>query len=182
MHDKGRKIRILAISGSLRAASVNSAVLRCASKLAPEHLYVSLYEGIGNLPHFNPDLDVEAVAEPVQLFRRQLLAADGVLIACPEYAHGVPGAMKNALDWVVASGELVNKPVALINAAPRASLAQASLVETLSVMSAKLIAAASITLPITIKNITEAQILEDGELCRMLGNAMHAFATAIQEG
>jgi chromate reductase len=181
MRDEVRSINILAISGSLRAASVNSAVLRCARKVAPEPIRLTLFDAIGDMPHFNPDLDHDAVAHSVKLFRQQLMAADGVLIACPEYAHGVPGAMKNALDWVVASGELTNKPVALINAAPRASLAQASLSETLSVMSAKLIDSAQLTLPIAIKNITEAQIMANPELCQMLNNALLAFVTAIHE-
>jgi chromate reductase len=181
MQDIARKLNILAISGSLRTASVNSAVLRSAITLAPQHVHMTLFGGIGSLPHFNPDLDNDAVPESVKLFRQQLVAADGVLIACPEYAHGVPGAFKNAFDWVVASGELVNKPLALFNAAPRANLAQDSLLETLSVMSAKMIAAASVTLPITIKNITEAQILADTELCRVLKGAVDAFVAAIQE-
>ena len=181
MPEIARKISILAISGSLRAASVNSAVLRCAIKQAPEHIDITLFDGVGSLPHFNPDLDNGTVAEPVKLFRQQLAAADGVLIACPEYAHGAPGAFKNALDWVVASGELVNKPLALFNAAPRANLAQESLLETLSVMSAKMIAAASVTLPITIKNITETQILADAELCRVLKSAVDTFVAAIHE-
>lgn len=181
MQEPVRKIGIVAISGSLRASSVNSAVLRSAIKLAPNHVEIDLFDGIGDLPHFNPDLDNDTVAESVKSFRRRLVAADGVLIACPEYAHGVPGAMKNVLDWVVASGELVNKPLALINTAPRASLAQASLVETLSVMSANLIAAASITLPIAVKNIAEAQILEDRDLCQMLERAIDSFAVAIRE-
>lgn len=181
MRDSERIIHIAAISGSLRAASVNSAVLRVAAKLAPESVRVSLLDHVGGLPLFNPDLDNEAAPESVLAFRRKLTAADGVLIACPEYAHGVPGAMKNALDWVVASGELVNKPVALLNAAPRASLAQASLLETLTVMTAGIVTAASVTLPIAIKNITQAQIQDDPEVCRVLKDALQTFCAAISE-
>jgi NAD(P)H-dependent FMN reductase len=180
MTKHNKPITIAAISGSLRAASVNSAVLRAAARLAPADIAIHLLDDVRALPLFNPDLDHDAVAEPVLAFRRKLVEADGVLIACPEYAHGVPGAMKNALDWVVASNELVNKPVALLNAAPRAGIAQAALRETLTVMSAMLIDAASVTLPVTIKNITEAQILEDAAVRDILRNALLNFAAAIR--
>lgn len=181
MQQSERVIHIAAISGSLRTASVNSAVLRVAAELAPEHVQISLLDDVGFLPLFNPDLDNEPAPESVHAFRRKLVAADGVLIACPEYAHGVPGAMKNALDWVVASGELVNKPLALLNAAPRASIAQAALLETLTVMTASIIPAASATLPITIKNITQTQIREDHNVCRILKEALDVFSAAIRE-
>lgn len=180
MTGRNKPITIAAISGSLRAASVNSAVLRAASRLAPADVHIQLLDDVGALPLFNPDFDNEQVAEPVLAFRRKLVAADGVLIACPEYAHGVPGALKNALDWVVASGELVNKPLVLLNAAPRASIAQAALLETLTVMTAMVIADASVTLPISIKNITEVQILEDAAVCEALRNALQVFVAAIR--
>ena len=102
-------MQILAISGSLRAASSNTAVLRAATALAPPDVQIVLYSGIGELPHFNPDLEGRELS-PVLDFRARIQAADGVLIACPEYAHGVPGAMKNALDWVVGSSEFLGKP------------------------------------------------------------------------
>lgn len=123
-------MRILAISGSLRAASSNTALLHAATALAPESIEVTVYGGLADLPHFNPDLDGEGITA-VMDFRSQLQTSDGVLISSPEYAHGVPGVLKNALDWVVASAEFVDKPVALINASPRAIHAQASLTETL---------------------------------------------------
>src|SRR5512136_978771 len=138
-------MRILAISGSLRAGSSNTALLHAAAALAPRSFEVSVYSGLATLPHFNPDLDNEAVPSAVVDFRSQLRACDGVLISSPEYAHGVPGVLKNALDWVVASGELYGKPVALINASPRSTYAQASLKDTLTVMTASLIPEASIT-------------------------------------
>lgn len=171
-------IRVLAISGSLRAASSNTALLRAAIALAPPEVEITIYDGIGVLPHFNPDLEG---AEPaiVLEFRAQIQAADGVLIACPEYAHGVPGTMKNALDWVVGSSEFVRKPVALINAAPRASMAQASLAETLGVMTADLIAEASIKLPLPNNRIDTAGIIADAALSAALRSAIAVFAESI---
>ncbi|MGZ4957564.1 MAG: NADPH-dependent FMN reductase, partial [Methylobacter sp.] len=137
-------VRLLAISGSLRAASLNSALLRAVVALAPSDVCVELYAGLGNLPLFNPDLELTGSPAVAGLYAR-VLEADGVIIASPEYAHGVTGVMKNALDWMVGSEAFVNKPVALLNASPRATIAQASLKETLTVMSAHVAETASIT-------------------------------------
>lgn len=172
------RMRILAISGSLRAASVNSAVLRAAAALAPSNVKIEICDRIGRLPHFNPDLDA-AQPQAVLDFRAAIQAADGVLIACPEYAHGVPGTMKNALDWVVGSSEFVGKPVALINAAPRASMAQDALREILTVMSAYLIPEASLRLPLPNNRIDTAGILADAALCDALRGAIERFEDAI---
>jgi len=98
------------------------------------------------VPAFNPDDDVEPAPDVVADFRHRLHESDAVLISTPEYAHGVPGALKNALNWIVGSGELVDKPIGLLNPSPRSTYAQASLKETLTVMSARLVDAASITL------------------------------------
>src|SRR5436853_1978310 len=115
-------IRIVAISGSLRSGSSNTLLLRAASAIAPPGMVVDVYQGIDRLPFFNPDLDVDEVPQAVESFRATLRSAHGLLISSPEYAHGVPGVLKNALDWLVGStqGEIVDKPVALVNASPRA--------------------------------------------------------------
>lgn len=170
--------RILAISGSLRAASSNTALLRAAARLAPDDVEITLYEGLGRLPPFNPDLDG---AEPPAVLdlRTRLQAADGVLFACPEYAHGVPGALKNALDWMVAGPAFVDKPVALINAAPRASHAQASLAETLSTMSAILVSEKPLIVSLAGRKLDAAGILADPEVSGALRAAIMALVRAI---
>ncbi len=127
-------MKIIAICGSLRAQSSNLALLRAATNLGID---VQIYEGLGSLPHFNPDDDVEGATPPAAVAElRSLLAnADGILISSPEYAHGVPGSLKNALDWLVSDGALVDKPVALINASPTGGeFARDALVETLRTM------------------------------------------------
>jgi NAD(P)H-dependent FMN reductase len=174
-----RPIQILALSGSLRAASSNTSLLRATTALAPEGVEIEVYGGLGDLPHFNPDLDVEPAPPPVSDFRSRLRDAAGVLISSPEYAHGVPGVLKNALDWVVGSGEFFGKPVALINASPRATLAQASLTETLTVMTASLVAEASVTVPLLGRNLNERGIGSDPEISAALRAALAAFARAI---
>ena len=137
-------MKILGISGSLRTASVNTALLRTAATLTSHGVTLIVYDGLGNLPHFNPELDKDPLPLAVADFRSQLNSSAGVIISSPEYAHGIPGVLKNALDWLVASGELYEKPVTLFNASPRTSYAQASLAETLTVMTARLIPEASI--------------------------------------
>lgn len=137
-------IRVLAISGSLRHASTNSALIRAAAQLAPSGVQVEIYGELGQLPPFDPDLDADPSLVPVAAFRTALKSADAVLLSSPEYAHVVPGVLKNALDWVVGSGELVDKPIALVNASSRATRAWSSLVDTLSVMSARVIREASL--------------------------------------
>jgi NAD(P)H-dependent FMN reductase len=102
-HSSG-PIHILAISGSLRAASWNSTLVRALALLAPPALDVSVYGGLGDVPPFNPDDDVEPAPAAVADFRSRLRAVDAVVISTPEYAHGIPGTLKNALDWVVDSG------------------------------------------------------------------------------
>src|ERR1700710_1062505 len=120
-------MRLLGISGSLRAYSSNTSVLQAAIRLAPEGVHVLLYGGLGDLPHFNPDLDGDAPPANVGALRRAVGACDGLLLCSPEYARGVAGAMKNGLDWLVGSTEFPGKPVALINASPRATHADTSL-------------------------------------------------------
>src|SRR3954464_12509258 len=127
-------MKIIAICGSLRAQSSNLASLRAATKIAPE---VEIYEGLAELPRFNPDDDVEGATPPPEVvaLRRKLAEADGILISSPEYAHGVPGSLKNMLDWIISDGALVDKPVALINASPvGGEFARDALVETLRTM------------------------------------------------
>ena len=140
-------MKILAISGSLRAASLNSALLRALARVAPAGIEVTLFSGVGELPLFNPDLEADDPA-PVAALRKAILAADALVIASPEYAHGVSGVIKNALDWMVSNESFIDKPLALLNASPRATLAQAALRETLVTMSARVIDEASITLPV----------------------------------
>lgn len=178
-------MRVLAISGSLRAASTNSALLRAAAAAAPEGVTVTVFagldgRGVGSLPPFNPDEDSDPALPAVRDFRDALAAAEAVVIACPEYAHGVPGALKNALDWVVASGEMVDKPVALLHASSRSSYAREALTEILTVISARLIDEASVTVPLMGKTPEEAAIiLARTESVVALRNALAIMETAV---
>ena len=138
-------LTVLALSGSLRRASLNTAMLTMATRCAPPGMSVTIFAGMGDLPLFNPDLESREPSQVARL-RTDIADADALLIASPEYAHGVSGVMKTALDWMVASGVLMNKPIALWNASPRASHAIAALRETLLVMAARLVDVAGLEL------------------------------------
>jgi NAD(P)H-dependent FMN reductase len=170
---------ILAISGSLRARSTNTTLLLAAARLAPPGVQIDLYKGLGDLPFFNPDLDGKE-PEAVRQFQAALAAADGILICSPEYAHGVSGAMKNALDWLVSDVNLVGKTVALINASPRATYAQEALLETLRTMSWNVVTEASRTVPVPRPGLSVDEILGEETLRAELDRAIRAFADAIR--
>ena len=168
---------LLAVSGSLRARSTNTEVLRAAALLAPASARVTLFVGLATLPLFNPDLDDEGAVPPprVHELRAQVAAADGLLICSPEYAHGVPGALKNALDWLVSGPEVVHKPIGLLNASPRSTHAEASLAETLRTMSAVLVSGASVRLPLAGRQLDAAAIAADPALAALLRSSLEAL-------
>jgi chromate reductase, NAD(P)H dehydrogenase (quinone) len=102
-------MRVLAISGSLRARSTNTAVLRALARLAPPEFEVLLYQELDHIPPFDPDREGENDAGAVAQFRTNLRESVIVLFSTPEYAHGIPGTLKNALDWLVKSGEFISE-------------------------------------------------------------------------
>lgn len=107
-------MKILALCGSLQAESTNLALLRTAAAAAPPGVDVELFDGVRDLPLFNPDIESRRAApEAVRVWREAMAACDGVLIASPEYGHSLPGALKNAIDWLIGSGELESKVVAV---------------------------------------------------------------------
>ncbi|WP_077036689.1 NADPH-dependent FMN reductase [Pelomonas sp. KK5] len=174
-------MRLLAISGSLRAASINSALLRAVGRLAPAQVDVRLCALVGALPIFNPDLDCEgALPPPVARLRDEIAAADALLIASPEYAHGVSGAIKNTLDWLVSFEGFVDKPVAVLNSSPRAHHADDALRETLLTMSARIIGPASIPISLLGSGIkTEEQILASADATAAIGQVFVALREAL---
>lgn len=175
---KTQPIRILAISGSLRAVSSNTALLQAAIALAPENVAITLYRGLSALPHFNPDLEPNEPPAVTDL-RSHIKHSDGLLISSPEYAHGVPGVLKNALDWLVSGEEFIGKPVALFNASSRATHAQASLIEIITVMSGRILS--ETTIDLLGKKLDAAGIVSDAELSSMVRSTIHSFAIAINQ-
>ncbi|MBI1197207.1 MAG: FMN reductase [Phenylobacterium sp.] len=171
-------MRLLAISGSLRAASSNTRVIEALARLAPAGVAVEVYRGLGELPHFNPDLE-DSLPATVADLRRRVGEADGLVICSPEYAHGVAGTMKNALDWLVPSLEFPQTPVALINASPRARHAIAHMRETLLTMSARIVDDACVEIDLGGRPLSAEEIAADGRIGPDLKAALAAFADAI---
>ena len=174
-----RPLTILGISGSLRRQSNNAALLRAIARLAPPGIELHLYAEAGALPLFNPDLEK---AEPPVVHRLwdAVTAADALIIASPEYAHGVTGVIKNLLDWLVALPPFYGKPVAVLNAAPRARHADEALRETLRTMSAVIVGPASITLAVLGSGLDEDGIVASPGMSADIRTALAALRAAIE--
>jgi NAD(P)H-dependent FMN reductase len=138
--------RILALCGSLRRVSMNAALLRASARLAPPGVRVESF-AVGELPLFNPDLEADLPA-PVRRLHAAIDGCAALLIASPEYAHGVSSVLKNALDWLVSFEGFVGKPVAIFNASPASVHAHAALREILTTMSASIVEPACLALPL----------------------------------
>jgi chromate reductase, NAD(P)H dehydrogenase (quinone) len=176
--------RILAISGSLRANSSNTAILRAIVRLAPNNLNVLIYHQLGNLPHFNPEIDGDRPLAVVQDWRTQLKQSDGVIICTPEYAHGIPGVLKNALDWIVSSGEFMNKPTAVISASPSpdgGNRARDSLMQTLAVMMAEIAEDTTLLIPSISAKLNNKDEVIDPMTARALKTLLDNLVKAIDK-
>ena len=176
-------MNLIAISGSLRNQSTNTTLLRSLQLLAPDHFQIVIYTELALLPPFNPDLEALTPVEAVQRLRGEISHSDGVLFSVPEYAHGLPGAFKNALDWLVGSGELYQKPVAIYNASSGATYARASLRNVLAALNVQLCEDAEVTINVAKKNTTPAEIAADAVFNQALRQSLEqlsVFLTHLQ--
>jgi chromate reductase len=139
---------------------------------------VATFTGLAALPLFNPDDDVEPAPASVSALRTAIASADALVISSPEYAHGVPGALKNALDWLVSGVEIYAKPVALFNPSPQSHFAHPQLMETLRVMSATVVEDACITLPVSGRGLDAEGIADDPAFAAALRAALAAIGRA----
>ena len=172
--------RVLCLCGSLRRLSANRAALEAARRLAPAAIELELYEGLGALPLFNPDDDGDPPPPSVLALREAVGRADALLIACPEYAHGVPGPFKNLLDWLVGSLEFPGKRVLLLNAAARGSYhAQEALAEILFTMSAQLLATQPVPVALPGAGCSAEQVLASAERCAELRVALDVLVEGL---
>jgi len=171
-------MKILALSGSLRAGSINSAALRAAARLAAPGIEVQVYGALGELPLFNPDREADSPMS-VLAFQRAVSASDALLIASPEYAHGVSGTIKNALDWLVGFAPFAGKRVAVLNTSPRSCHADAALRETLCTMAAIIVEPASIAIPLLGSRLDEDGMIADAAVAGALRAALSALQDAV---
>src|SRR3569833_2059023 len=129
---------IFAISGSLRAGSSNHTILQYLCGSMTDDINYAIYDGLANIPAFDPGLDNDNPPAAVTDLRQKIAEADAIIICTPEYAYGVPGALKNALDWTVSSGSLSGKPLALITASTGGENAHEAMIKILGALDAKL--------------------------------------------
>ena len=178
-----KPLNVLALCGSLRAASINAALLRAAARLAAPAADIEVADWLGRLPLFNPDfenvIDDRELPRAVQALHLAVDAADAILIASPEYAHGVSGTMKNTLDWLVSFEPFIHKPVAIINASPRAHHADDALRETLRTMSAGLVGERSFAVELLGAGMDEDAMAASPAVAAVVGEAIAALRREI---
>lgn len=169
-------MRILAIPGSLRVGSSNHALLSAIPRVDPT-VELEMYDGVGGLPHFSPDADADPPALVEQL-RMRISEADALLISSPEYAHGIPGSLKNALDWLVSSPVMIDKPTVLWTASGpgESEYAHPQLLEVLRTMSARIIERACL-------NIGRARqaFLADGSIDEAVAQRLRASLAELEQ-
>ena len=174
---------LLTVSGSLRRGSSNAALLEAAALAAPSNFVVTPYTDLAALPAFNPDVEEasEPLPEAVTHWRAALAIADAVLFSSPEYAHGIPGALKNALDWAVGGSEMIGKRVGVLSASAASRFAHPQLVEVLTTMSAAVIPEATVVVDVPRRGATAASLAADPAIAAVLSSAMAALSTAADE-
>jgi chromate reductase len=178
--DVAHCIHVLLISGSLRGRSTNTSVVRTMEVLAPEEIVAAVYQGLADLPHFNPDDDVDPLHPAVAALRSQIRSADALLFSTPEYAGALPGSFKNLLDWTIGDdeiGSIYEKPVAWINASPRGAVAaHESLRHVLGYAKAVIVEAACTQVPMTTAMVGNDGLVSDPRLRDQIVRALMELA------
>ncbi len=170
--------RVLALSGSLRYGSYNTALIHAAAKLAPIAMELVCFSELDLMPLFNPDREHENI--PVlQRLKQEIKKSDGILISSPEYAHGISGVLKNTLDWLVSGDEFPYMPLALANTSPRASHGQLALREVLKTMSGTIIDAATITVPLLGTDLNAEKIIAHDKMAQYIRGKLMVFRDSI---
>jgi len=172
-----KPLKLLALSGSLRKASHNTAALDALKILAPGHIEIVIGV-IADLPLFNPDKENERIPQ-LEKLKSLLLESEGLIIASPEYAHGISGPMKNALDWLVSGIEFPHKPIMLINTSPRASHALSALKEVLITMSGDIVESASVSIPLLSSELVSTDIVQNQKMANLLMTGLDRFYAEI---
>lgn len=170
---------ILAIPGSLRAGSSNHAVLRYIQNLVPPGFGYTIYDNLAKIPPFDPGNDGESPIDVIADFRNLISNADGIIICTPEYAFGVPGQLKNALDWTVSSGSFSGQPTALITASTGGQHAHEALIKTLGALDAQLNPNTSLLISYIRSKLASDGEITDSATKQSLTALLDAFLTAI---
>ncbi|AEE53829.1 NADPH-dependent FMN reductase [Haliscomenobacter hydrossis] len=173
--------KVFAICGSTRASSSNLNLIKAIADLTQEQFIVQIFTDLSKIPHFNPDLDNDTPPSQVSAFREQLRASDGILICTPEYAMGVPGSLKNAIDWTVSSMEFYQKPTALITASSVGEKGHRALLETLVVIEAKMLEETKLVIPFVRTKVSADCKITDAHTLVEVQNLIQAFAKLMDQ-
>ena len=160
MNNADKLPKIIAISGSTRLRSSNLSLMQAIATLYEGRLQMTIFNELANIPCFNPDHDTDDPPQSVSRFRHQLRQADGILICTPEYAMGVPGSLKNAIDWTVSSMEFSHKPTALITASSQGQKGHFALMETLRVIESEIPSSSQLVISFVQTKIKDNQIID----------------------
>jgi chromate reductase len=178
----GHVVNLIGLSGSLRTDSTNTALLRALQSETAQGCTLTLYDRLGALPIFNPDEEGACVPLVAARLNEAVSRADGMVISCPEYAHGIPGGLKNALDWLVSGPAAVGKPVMLVHASHRSQISRDALREVLRTMSFKVFPGPELEVPLLGKKPAEfAEILGDPSWRKRLRATLADFVCFIGE-
>jgi chromate reductase len=177
-------ISLLLLCGSLRAGSVNAAVLATAAQLAPSGVTATVYPGMGDLPHFNPDDDREPLASSVAQLRMAVGQASAVLISTPEYAGSLPGSFKNLLDWTIGGSGLYLKPTGWINPSSVGGARDTyhALRLVLDKAGASVVEAATADIPVARDRIGPDGMVGDEAIRERIGAVVAALVAAARSG
>jgi chromate reductase len=172
---------ILMISGSVRVGSVNAAVIATAAALVPAGARAVVYAGLGDLPHFNPDLDHDPLPAPVVELRRLIDEATALLVSTPEYAGAMPGALKNLLEWTVGGVETTRKPTGWVNPSAigqRSAGTYASLRTVLQYTDCRVVDAACVDVPVPRALVGDDGLVQPGLERDAIGRAVRDLLAA----
>ena len=172
--------KVIAICGSTRSASSNLDYIKAIAILAKDQFEIEVFEGLSAIPHFNPDLDNNDPPAAVLAYRNKLKAADGIVICTPEYAMGVPGTLKNAIDWTVSSMEFSHKPVALITASSIGEKAHQSLLGTLKIIEANITEETQLLISFAKTKINMECIITDSATMEAVKKLIRAFTLIVE--
>jgi chromate reductase, NAD(P)H dehydrogenase (quinone) len=172
------KKNVVAICGSTKATSSNLGLINAVADLTKDTLTITVFNKLSELPHFSPDLDNDTPPQTIIEFRSLLKQADGILICTPEYAMGVPGSLKNAIDWTVSSCEFSHKPTALITAASMGQKGHAALMETLKIIEAEIPESSQLIISY-VKTKVKGNVITDNETLRLVQGVMNSLSKQI---
>lgn len=172
--------QFLAISGSLRSESTNTALLLGLQQFMPDACQIKLYEELADLPIFNPDREGSNTPPVVERLAAAVRKSDGLIVSSPEYVHGIPGGLKNLFDWLTSRFEIIDKPILVVHASHRGKIALDALLDVLSTLSKRTVPEVSIQVPLV--SCTREDVrkkLAQAQYSKMITSALDKFVASI---